>query len=1079
MIKARQVCHLCGLPNGLKAHCDDSNCRANGEKRSPYRFHITCAREVGYEVDEKEASFFVKCYFHGSCEYNLRARLEDFIEVEKRRAGKNLSKSEAPMSFSDGSRLLYQAMVVMRMLGWAWRWAEHWVEWGSNWEPLLEEGQKEEKMTKKQLKIIDSTPETRADDARRCRLAAFGAALRNRSYDTENGFDDESLSRALTAVLSTESLVGPLNQQEISLSVEWLSRAYRSKSRLLGYGEDKIAVATNGFCVHQADKTPKYELGDRPLPGKVPLEPDQIFENKVEEPDDFLLPELSADGTKCSLPPNSLREVKRKAFKFRDVNPGEPHQSDVDESETHVQPKKEKKTLKKPAVVVDIPSKRKFGRPRNDDQSKVPTRAEFVAAMVPSAVKKRGIVRPERGGSYPLDQVKSKSVVEEPSTTSRSTKKRSFPVEPVMRKPSIKARIVYQDILDSGNSDSIFLRRGRRGRPPESLEFRISVSLDGENFFSQDDFVGDFEYSPEMASETLQEIDQIDGQEIVQDMLQQVDLEAIQGNAPVPVQEGEENNVEETVDDVVGESPEDITKQPIQDEVLETVQGVAEKSTKDNLVEEKSTEADMVQEKPSEDDLVQEKPAGDDVVQEGPNDDDIVPGNPAVGEIVQEKPSDDDVVRENPTKNDIVQENHTEDDIVQENPSQDDVVQENPAEDDIVQGKPSEDDTVKEKPADSDILREQRAENNVAPEKPVENNTIPENQDVARGKIDEGIPQPVAEVLKVSQEEPRGEPENVVLLVQEDVRETIQDVPLESPNDAVLASAEDPLAEPATNTLRSDDTADTVESAIPDSAKRFEAIVDEEHAVESGSIELSIPAFDAAASSVSEQSSKQLVESRGFGRFPGRIRRNTDHFIVSSFKTKPHDIDDSPPQKRRKTSEAATSEPSTATRPIRRTQRMNVSRDEQAVESPLPTKKSPLQTKKSPSQAKKRKVGAAKGQGSDSTPQSVKRTRPNSKKNQEEEEEEWLPEPPMKGRDRYPKRGRRAKEKVADEYVPEEVEPSVTEELPLRAEVYFVRGKRRNDNPLPGSPSFPSPSTRRLRRSARSPGRLLIDESDS
>ena len=86
----------------------------------------------------------VFCYEHGGNEYNLRARLEDLVETEKRRAGKNLSRSDAPMNFNHGSRLLHHALLVVRMLGWAWRWAELWVEFGSTWEPLLEPGQEEE-----------------------------------------------------------------------------------------------------------------------------------------------------------------------------------------------------------------------------------------------------------------------------------------------------------------------------------------------------------------------------------------------------------------------------------------------------------------------------------------------------------------------------------------------------------------------------------------------------------------------------------------------------------------------------------------------------------------------------------------------------------------------------------------------------------------------------------------------------------------------------------------------------------------------------------------------------------------------
>lgn len=203
------------------------------------------------------------------------------------------------MTFADASRLLNASILCMRILGWAWRWAEWWVEYGSNWEPLLEPGQNEKKMTKEELKIVDSTPESRREDARRCRLAPLGAALRNRSYDVHpdeesvglefnGGFDHNSLGRALRAILHTPSLVGPLKEFEIEFFAEWLGRAYRSKSRLLGFGDDKIEVGNHGeFCLHSIDKSPKHELGRRPLPGKQELPEGQVFEDPVEEVDDF------------------------------------------------------------------------------------------------------------------------------------------------------------------------------------------------------------------------------------------------------------------------------------------------------------------------------------------------------------------------------------------------------------------------------------------------------------------------------------------------------------------------------------------------------------------------------------------------------------------------------------------------------------------------------------------------------------------------------------------------------------------------------------------------------------------------
>ena len=230
----------------------------------------------------------VRCYRHCGNEFNLRAKLEDLIEIEKKRAGKDYAKADAPMKFSDASKLLYSAIQVMRIFGWAWRWAEWWVDYNSSWEPLLEPGQNEKKMTKEELKIIESTRESRCEDARRCRLAAFGAALRNRLYDTNDGFKRTALDKALRAVLNTTSLVGPLEPAEIDFYIDWLGRAYRSKSRLLYMGAFKNPISSDSpFCVHE-DGTSKFELGSRPLPGEHDLPNHVIFETKYVDVDSFL-----------------------------------------------------------------------------------------------------------------------------------------------------------------------------------------------------------------------------------------------------------------------------------------------------------------------------------------------------------------------------------------------------------------------------------------------------------------------------------------------------------------------------------------------------------------------------------------------------------------------------------------------------------------------------------------------------------------------------------------------------------------------------------------------------------------------
>lgn len=497
-IRANSKCALCGLSTGLKARCADTNCRARGERRLGYALHISCARQAGYEVqheDDHDPPFYgtytndkyflpysfltifptrqtVHCYFHGGCEYNLRARLEDLIEIEKRRAGKRLARADAPMSFADASRLLNHAIVVMGILGWAWRWAEHWVEHGSNWEPLLEPGEMEEMMTKKQLKIVDSTPESRADDARKCRLEAFGAALRNRAYDTEAGFDHNSLKQALTAVLSTKSLVGPLRDVEIEFFTDWLSRAYRSKSKVMGLGEDKIKVASDGCCVHTLDKSPKYELGNRPLPGKAPLEPHEVFEPKVDEPDDFLLPEILSDGTKSTFPPNSLTFVPKKVINYKDST-----NSDDEETESG-----EFQNMAPPQQSIDATrSSHKKKLPKTPKETPIAmtgtsrSLTDSVLAVAPSAVKKRRHDRSSTSKEWFLleDNLPLRKSV--PTAKRRKTS---------VGYPGLETRIEYAYLVAQVSEDSVLRRLGRRGRPPKWLDFETYIVVNGKHFRS-------------------------------------------------------------------------------------------------------------------------------------------------------------------------------------------------------------------------------------------------------------------------------------------------------------------------------------------------------------------------------------------------------------------------------------------------------------------------------------------------------------------------------------------------------------------------------------------------------------------
>ena len=269
-IGSKYHCDLCGRKDGVKFSCTMKECHKSNGAMVPYRFHLSCGRQAGLDIhdaDNDTQGFYIKCFHHVRCSEVVRARMEDMLEIEKRRCGKMLEKAEMPMPFRDAAQLMHWSVTILANFGWAWRWADWWVERGDNWEPLLEPGQKEEKMTKEQLKIVDSTPQSRCTDARKCRLAAFGAALRNRDYDKEEGDDNVALDKALRAILDTPSLVGPLLPHEKDFYAEWLGRAYRSKSPLLGFGDDKIPVDEE-FCTHIEDKSPKYMLGSRPLPGK-------------------------------------------------------------------------------------------------------------------------------------------------------------------------------------------------------------------------------------------------------------------------------------------------------------------------------------------------------------------------------------------------------------------------------------------------------------------------------------------------------------------------------------------------------------------------------------------------------------------------------------------------------------------------------------------------------------------------------------------------------------------------------------------------------------------------------------------
>lgn len=52
-------CALCGLRNGLKTKCANGRCHAHGETNKPHHFHVTCARQIGFEVGHYNEDDFV------------------------------------------------------------------------------------------------------------------------------------------------------------------------------------------------------------------------------------------------------------------------------------------------------------------------------------------------------------------------------------------------------------------------------------------------------------------------------------------------------------------------------------------------------------------------------------------------------------------------------------------------------------------------------------------------------------------------------------------------------------------------------------------------------------------------------------------------------------------------------------------------------------------------------------------------------------------------------------------------------------------------------------------------------------
>jgi hypothetical protein len=226
-IKSNTLCQLCGRNDKVKVEC--RTCRLN--------FHATCARQAGFSftdgnADDGSHQFSIYCERHGDYENKFRSLLRTILKWNR---GK---------TYDDIAVIYDSGTTLLRNLGWAWAWTDRWV--GKN--------------------------EERLKDARKCRLAAVGAALRNRDYDNEPGDDHVPLINAFKSIMRARSLVGVYKPQEVDILSTWLARIYRTKSPLLALGKDSIPVATEyekNSPVFTSSKLPRYLLGERILPGKT------------------------------------------------------------------------------------------------------------------------------------------------------------------------------------------------------------------------------------------------------------------------------------------------------------------------------------------------------------------------------------------------------------------------------------------------------------------------------------------------------------------------------------------------------------------------------------------------------------------------------------------------------------------------------------------------------------------------------------------------------------------------------------------------------------------------------------------
>ena len=109
--------------------------------------------------------------------HHLPPNLNKYLHLCK---SKTLHAS-VPMMWVHASILFHAAVNIMRMLGWAWRW---WVEYGDNWEPLIEPGQVE--AARESVRGCTTVPSR-----------SIWRSITNCGYDKENGDEKRAVGTSV------------------------------------------------------------------------------------------------------------------------------------------------------------------------------------------------------------------------------------------------------------------------------------------------------------------------------------------------------------------------------------------------------------------------------------------------------------------------------------------------------------------------------------------------------------------------------------------------------------------------------------------------------------------------------------------------------------------------------------------------------------------------------------------------------------------------------------------------------------------------------------------------------------------